>query len=107
MIRILFAAAVLGFGMSALLAQTDPIKARKALMEENGKQGKLATEMIEGKRPFNLEQAKAVFASFANAGEKGPSLFPEDSKQGDTAALPSIWENKADFNSRFAKLASD
>src|SRR4051794_9898641 len=63
--------------------------------------------MIEGKRAFNLEDAKKVFASFIEAGEKEPALFPDDSKEGNTKALPAIWENKTDFISRFEKLASD
>ncbi len=105
--RIVLAAAVLGLGVSALVAQIDPIKARKDLMEENGKQSKTATEMIEGKRPFNLDDAKKVFATFVEAGEKEPALYPDNSKEGKTAALPAIWQNMADFTSRFAKLVSN
>ena len=108
MIRTVLAAAVLAFGATALVAQNDPIAARKALMKANGDQNKVATEMLEGKRPFDLAQAKKVFATFIEAGEKAPALFPDNSKTGgDTAALPPIWENKADFNARLAKLAKD
>jgi cytochrome c556 len=108
MIRTVLAAAVLAFGATALIAQNDPIAARKALMKANGDQNKVATEMLEGKRPFDLAQAKKVFAAFVEAGEKAPALFPDNSKTGgDTAALPPIWENKADFNARLAKLAND
>jgi cytochrome c556 len=64
--------------------------------------------MLEGKRPFNLDEAKKVLATFAEAGEKAPALFPDNSQTGgDTAALPPIWENKADFNAKLAKFASD
>ncbi|HEY7664492.1 MAG TPA: cytochrome c [Xanthobacteraceae bacterium] len=98
---------MLAFGATALVAQSDPIAARKALMKANGDENKIATEMLEGKRPFDLEQAKKVFATFVEAGEKAPALFPDNSKSGDTAALPPVWENKADFNARLAKLASD
>jgi cytochrome c556 len=108
MIRTVLAAAVLAFGATALVAQNDPIAARKALMKANGDQNKVATDMLEGKRPFDLEAAKKVFVTFAEAGEKAPALFPDDSKTGgDTAALPPVWENKADFNARLAKLATD
>jgi cytochrome c556 len=106
MIRTALAVAVLACGATALVAQSDPIAARKALMKANGDQNKVATEMLEGKRPFNLEDAKKVFVVFVEAGEKAPGLFPDSSKTGDTAALPPIWENKADFNARLAKLAS-
>ena len=108
MIRTVLGVAVLAFGATALVAQTDPIAARKALMKTNGDQNRVATEMLEGKRPFNLDEAKKVFVVFAEAGEKAPALFPDNSKTGgDTAALPPIWENKADFNAKLAKFASD
>jgi cytochrome c556 len=108
MIRTVLGVAVLAFGATALVAQTDPIAARKSLMKTNGDQNRVATEMLEGKRPFNLDEAKKVFVVFAEAGEKAPALFPDNSKTGcDTAALPPIWENKADFNAKLAKFASE
>ena len=108
MIRSVLAVAVLAFGATALLAQTDPIAARKALMKSNGDQNRVATDMLEGKRPFDLAQAKQIFAVFVETGEKAPALFPDNSKTGgDTAALPPIWENKADFNAKLAKFASE
>ncbi len=108
MIRTVLGVAVLAFGATALVAQTDPIAARKALMKANGDQNRVATELLEGKRPFNLDEAKKVFVVFAEAGEKAPALFPDNSKTGgDTAALPPVWENKADFNAKLAKFASE
>ena len=108
MIRTALAVAVLAFGATALVAQSDPIAARKALMKANGDQNRVATEMLEGKRPFNLDEAKKVLATFAETGEKAPALFPDDSKTGgDTAALPAVWENKSDFQAKLAKFAHD
>jgi cytochrome c556 len=108
MIRTALVVAMFAFGATALVAQSDPIAARKALMKSNGDQNRVATDMLEAKRPFSLDDAKKVFATFAEAGEKAPALFPDDSKTGgDTAALPPIWENKADFNARLAKFASE
>jgi cytochrome c556 len=107
MIRTGLAVAVLAFAATALVAQSDPIAARKALMKANGDQNRVATEMLEGKRPFNLDEAKKVLATFAETGEKAPALFPDDSKTGDTAALPAIWENKADFQAKLAKFAQE
>ena len=108
MIRSVLAVAVLAFGTTALVAQSDPIAARKALMKSNGDQNRVATDMLEGKQPFDLAQAKQIFVVFAEAGEKAPALFPDNSKTGgDTAALPPIWENKADFNAKLAKFASE
>jgi cytochrome c556 len=108
MIRTVLTLAVLAFGATVLVAQTDPIAARRALMKTNGDENKVATEMLEAKRPFDLAAAKKVFASFAEAGQKAPALFPDTSKTGgDTAALPAIWENKADFDAKLAKFASE
>jgi cytochrome c556 len=107
MLRLVLILMVLASGGATLLAQTDPIAARKALMKANGEQSKIATEMLDGKRPFDLDAAKKVFASFAEARDKAPALFPDDSKTGDTAALPTVWENKSDFNERLAKVASE
>src|SRR6266436_2152842 len=96
MIRTTLVVAMLAFGATALVAQSDPIAARKALMKANGDQSKVATDMLEAKQPFNLDAAKEVFATFAEAGEKAPVLFPDNSKTGgDTAALPTISEAKA------------
>src|SRR5262249_49672255 len=108
MIRTALVVAMLAFGATALVAQSDPIAARKALMKANGDQSKVATDMLEAKQPFDLAAAKKVFATFAEAGDKAPALFPDNSKTGgDTAALPAIWENKADFTAKLAKLSSD
>src|SRR5262249_15228625 len=95
MIRFALAAAVLAFGTTALLAQNDPIAARKALMKTNGIQERIVIDMAQAKRPFDLEEAKKALATFAEAGEKAPALFPDESKDGDTAALPAVWEKKA------------
>jgi cytochrome c556 len=107
MIRTVLAVAVLAFGATALVAQTDPIAARKALMKANGDQNRIATDMIEGKAPFNLDAAKKVLATFSDS-DKAKALFPDTSKTGgDTAALPAIWENKADFEAKLTKFAAD
>src|SRR5262249_33313909 len=98
MIRNVLAVAVLALGATALVAQTDPIAARRALMKANGDQSKIATEMLEAKRPFDLDAAKKIFATFAEAGEKAPALFPDNSKTGgDTAALSPPLEGKLRF----------
>ena len=69
--RIVLAVAVVALGVTAVVAQSDPIAARKALMKENGRQSGIAREMIEGKQPFDLAKAKTVLANFAAAHDKG------------------------------------
>jgi cytochrome c556 len=102
------AVAVTTFGATAVIAQQDPIAARKALMKENGAQAKVGAAMVKGEAPFDLAKAKTIFATFENAAAKMPGLFPDDSKTGhETTAAPKIWENMADFKARFAKLGTD
>ena len=106
MVRTVLVMAVVAVGVTVAIAQSDPVQERKALMKANGVQERIAIDMVQTKRPFDLEEAKKALATFAEAGEKAPALFPDESKDGDTAALPAVWENKADFTARFAKLAS-
>jgi cytochrome c556 len=76
-------------------------------MKAVGEQNRVATEMIEGKRPFNSADAQKVLATFNDSASKLPNLFPDNSKTGDTNALPTIWENKADFTAKAAKFATE
>ena len=105
--RIVLAAALAAFGVTAVVAQNDPIAARKAVMKENGNQARISREMIEGKQPFDLAAAHKVLTTFAGTADKMKPLFPDNSKSGDTAALPAIWANKADFDAKAAKFAAD
>ena len=106
--RTVFAAAILALGIGALVAEESPIKARKALMKANGDHAKIVAAMAKGEAPFDAAKARTAFATFHGAAVKMPNLFPENSKTGEeTAALPKIWEDMADFKARFAKFAKD
>jgi cytochrome c556 len=108
MLRIAFAVSAIALGMSAAVAQDDPIAARRALMKANGDQAKIAGDMAKGTVPFDLAAAHKIFATFENAAAKMPGLFPDNSKTGDdTAADPKIWDNMADFKARFQKFGED
>jgi cytochrome c556 len=107
MIRFVLATAVVALGVTAVVAQTDPIAARKALMKENNNQVRIAREMIDGKQPFNLDVARKVFTTFGGVASKGKDLWPDSSKTGESASLPAIWENKADFEAKLAAFSAD
>jgi len=109
MIRTVLVATTFAVGISvALAAGADAIKDRKAIMKRNGDEAKIGASFMKGEAPFDLAKAKAIFAAYANAAEKMPALFPDDSKTGgDTEALPVIWEKKDDFNAKFAKFGTD
>jgi cytochrome c556 len=102
------AIAVVSFGATAVLAQQDPIAARKALMKANGQNAGAVAKMVKGEEPFDLAKVKAALDVFQNTAAKAPALFPPDSKTGgETAALPKIWEDMDDFKARFVKFGAD
>ncbi len=105
--RLALAAVVAAFAATAVVAQGDAIAARKALMKGNSDQGRIAREMVDGKRPYSNEVAQKVFATFEEAATKLPGLFPDNSKTGETRALPVIWEKKAEFNAAATKFGAD
>jgi cytochrome c556 len=107
-----FAVVAIALGVTAAIAQQDPIAARKALMKANVDQAKIAVAMTKGEAPFDLEKAHKVFATFEDAAAKAPALFPENSIDQATAddpysASPDIWQNLEDFKARFAKFGAD
>jgi cytochrome c556 len=107
MVRVVLGIAAVALGVTAVAAQSDPIAARKALMKENGAQSRVARDMIDGKQPFNLAAAKKVLTTFADSATKVQPLFPASSKDGDTAALPAVWEHKADFDAKLTKFGTE
>ena len=108
MLRTVLAVTAIAVGVTVVAAQSDPIAARKALMKEVGAQTKTGGGMAKGDVPYDQTKAQAIFATYIDASAKVPALFPENSKTGgDTAALPAIWANKADFDARFAKFGAD
>jgi cytochrome c556 len=108
MLRVLIAVAAVAVGATTVIAQQDAIAARKALMKATGGQTAVASKMVKGEEPFDLAKAKTVFTTYEDTATKMPALFTPDSKTGgDTAALPKIWENKADFEARFTKFGAD
>ena len=106
--RFAVAIAIVALGATAVVAQQDPIAARKALMKGNGQAAGALAKMVKGEAPFDLVTAKKSFATFEEAAAKMPALFPANSKTGgETAATPKIWEDMADFKAKFVKFGED
>ncbi len=100
---------VLAFGATTL-AQQDPLATRKALMKRNNDNAALLVKMMRGQEPFDAAKVDEALAQWADTGEKFPSLFPDNTKDGDTRATPAVWEKRAEFNAlaaRFAKNSKD
>jgi len=86
----------------------DAIKKRQEAYKGMIPQVKIGKNMLTGKQDFDAAAAKKIFATYAATAKTLEPLFPEDSKTGaKTAALPAIWENKADFEAKLAKFGED
>lgn len=94
-------------GVAVLAQQGDPIRQRQDLMKDNQNQVRALTGMVRGQIPFNAATAQAHLQRIEQHAQQIPGLFPAGSQQGKTDALPAIWEQKADFDARAAKLAQD
>ena len=106
--RLVAVAMALACGITAVLADTDPIAERRELMKHDGEAAKTLFGMSKGKIPFDLATVKESLKTLNEGATKTATLFPDSSKTGGgTAALPAIWQNKADFNARFVKFAKD
>ena len=106
------AAAAFSLSLAVAMAQQDPVKARKALMKDNGDQAKIGAAMVKGEAPFDLTKARKIFATFEDTAAKAPALFAEKSIDQPTAddpytASPDIWKNMDDFKARLAKFGTD
>jgi cytochrome c556 len=100
-------AVTMAIGATAVVAQSDPIAERQKILKGMGAAVKDSGNMLKGAEPFDAAKVKAALEVVAADAAKLPTLFPEGSGTGKTAALPRIWENKADFEARWAKLGKD
>ncbi len=107
MIRTLVAGVSLLIAGSTVLAQTDVIAERKGIMRGNGAAVRTGTQMIRGEVPYDAARAKQVFDGIAAGMPRFPTLFPENSKTGDTKAGPRIWTDMEGFRAASAKIVTD
>ena len=109
--RIALAVAVTVLGATAVVAQSGPIAARKALMKGNNDGARNLVRMMRGEDPYDAAKVNAAFAQWAETAQKLPALFPDNSKTGEnTRATPKIWQTRSDFNAKvadFAKAVAD
>ena len=81
------------------------IKGRKAMFSENYQNGKKIAILLKSKKK---EEAKPLMKKISDNYKKLLDYFPENTKEGfKTEALPSIWENKDDFNALMQKASDD
>ena len=81
------------------------IKGRKAMFSENYQTGKKISILLKSKK---IEETKPLMKKMSANYKKLLNYFPENSKEGfKTEALPSIWENKDEFNALMQKASDD
>jgi cytochrome c556 len=108
MIRIFAALAAIAIGATVVYAQNaDAIATRKATMKQFGGAMKNPGGMIKGDAPFDLAAVQASLKTLEDTAVKAKTVFPDDSKTGDTDALPAAFEKKADLFARFDKMGAD
>ena len=81
------------------------IKGRKAMFSENYQNGKKISILLKSKK---IEEAKPLMKKISDNFLKLLDYFPDNTKEGfKTEALPSIWENKDEFNALMQKASDD
>jgi cytochrome c556 len=81
------------------------IKGRKAMFSENYQNGKKISILLKSNK---IEEAKLIMKKMSDNFKKLLDYFPENTKEGfNTEALPSIWENKDEFNALMLKASED
>ncbi len=106
-LALMLAGVVVAASAVTVMAQSDPLEARKALMKGNGREAGAMVKMVKGEAPFDAAKVNAAFDQWTETAAKFPSLFPANAKEGDTRALPAIWTERAKFEAEVAKFAKD
>ena len=95
------------FSSSSYASQSveEIIKGRKAMFSENYQNGKKISILLKSKK---IEEAKPLMKKISDNYIKLLDYFPDNTKEGfKTEALPSIWENKDEFNALMQKASDD
>jgi cytochrome c556 len=107
MLRTVSALAAIAVGATAVYAQSAAIGQRKDAFKSMANAAKQPGAMMKGETAFDLKSVQAALATYQTEATKLKGLFPDDSKSGDTAALPVLFEKKPDVVARFDKLVAD
>ena len=103
-IFIIILSLIFSFSASAQTVE-EIIKGRKAMFSENYQNGKKISILLKSNK---IEEAKPLMKKISNNYIKLLDYFPENTKEGfKTEALPSIWENKDEFNALMQKASDD
>ena len=95
----------INFSANSEQSAEEIIKERKALFSKNYKTAKKVQSLSSS---GDFDQAKELMIEMSKNYEKLLGLFPENSKEGfKTQSLPTIWEDKDNFNALMTKASND
>ena len=101
----LILSSTLSFSSFANQSVEEIIKGRKAIFSENYQNGKKISILLKNGK---IEEAKPIMKKMSDNYKMLLDYFPENTKEGfKTEALPSIWENKDEFNALMQKASDD
>ena len=97
--------AILSFPAYSELSVEETIKVRKALFSKNYSTAKKVQTFVS---KGEIEKAKTLMIEMSENYKTLIEYFPENTQEGfKTEALPSIWENKDEFNNLMKKSSND
>lgn len=109
--RWILAAVAAGAGLLAAQAQVpkpeDQLKLRKAAYGLMNYSLQGIDAMVEGKRPFNKDDAIRNAELLATLATIPKGFFGEGTDKGETRAKPEIWTNRADFDAKMDKMVNE
>jgi cytochrome c556 len=110
MLRIILAVAAIAAGATNLVAQSNPIQERNALMKSMWREGWSSSfRMNRGQEPYDATKVRAGFDKMSDNAAKAKTLWPPDSKPAspttDYYSSVKVWENKSDFDAKLASFA--
>lgn len=107
MIRVLSIVAALAVGATVVHAESAAIDQRQQVMKTFAGAAKEPGAVLKGEAKFDLDKVHSSLATYQEQAAKLRTLWPDDSKAGETNALPAVWEDRSAFLARFDKLAED
>ena len=99
---------IAGLGLVGAVAQAaeDPIATRQAIMSSVGAAAGLGGGMMKGEIAYSPAAGKSAIATMRAASLAYGDFFPPGSDQGDTNALPAVWNDPEGFQERLTRFAS-
>jgi len=88
-------------------AKSAAIEQRQDAMDAIADASKVPGGMLKGEVPFDLAKVQASLTTYQKQLAKMKDLWPDDSKVGDTRALPAVWEKRAEFLGLVDKFLDD